>query len=172
MLSSSPPQSDPVVTTLPRTARPAAGVAPVRGPIRLPQGRRTLLYGIAVAAWLSGVLWLVFHHFIRVETEFGQMASPLEAWWLKLHGAAAFAALWVFGLLWGVHVVNGWTARRRRWSGGVLFGAAVALIGSSYLLYYSGHDGLRNLASTVHWVLGQVAPALFVWHRYLARERD
>jgi hypothetical protein len=149
---------------------PRAAAAPVRGPIRIAAPRRRAIYVVMAALWASGALWLVFHYFLQGQGEFGPEPSPLEPWWLKLHGAAAFAALWLFGLLWGVHVVNGWKARRRRWSGGALFGSALALIASGYLLYYAGGETLRAATSITHWALGLAAPALFLIHRYFARE--
>jgi hypothetical protein len=79
--------------------------------------------------------------------------------------------LWVFGLLWGVHMVNAWQARRRRWSGGALFGLGAVLIATGWLLYYAGDDGLRSVASFGHWGLGLAAPALFLFHRFFARDR-
>ena len=181
MLSSSPPPPEadaPPERIVPINARPprpslvaSPARAPVRGPIRLPARRRLGVYAVSVSTWITGSVWLVFHNFVHVRGEFGPTPSPVEPWWLKLHGAAAFATLWIFGLLWGVHVLNGWTARRRRWSGGALFGVAVFLIGSGYLLYYAGDEGLRGLVSAAHWVVGLAAPMAFIWHRYLSRDR-
>ena len=56
-------------------------------------------------------------------------------------------------------------------SGGLFFACVVILIASGYALYYAGSDGFRGLASVVHWGLGLAVPGVFVWHRYLARER-
>lgn len=147
--------------------RPAA----VRGPIRLPKARRLAVYAVAAAAWITGAAWLVFHHFVRQPSPFGPEPSPLEPWWLRLHGAAAMGALWIFGLLWGVHVLNGWNARRRRWSGGVVFAAVLVLIATGWLLYYAGSEGVRSAASLAHWLLGLAAPAAFLWHRFFAERR-
>jgi hypothetical protein len=153
-------------------AAPAAPMrAPARGPIRLTRRRRVSLYAIALTAWASGAGWLVFHYFVRAKGEFGDTNSPLEPWWLKLHGAAAFAALWAFGLLWGVHILNGWKLNRRRWSGGILFAAAAFLVASGYLLYYAGSEDLRGWISLAHWGLGLAAPVAFLWHRFLAKDR-
>jgi len=149
-------------------ARPVR--APVRGPIRLSASRRAAVYVVFAATWLTGGLWLLFHYFLTSQGEFGPEPHPLEPSWLRLHGAAAFAALWTLGLLWGVHIVNAWQARRRRWSGGALFGVGAVLIVTGWLLYYAGDDGLRSVASIAHWGLGLAAPALFLFHRFLARD--
>ena len=86
--------------------------------VRLSVSNRVLLNVIGIGVWTSGVGWLVFHYFMVRKGEFGPEADTLEPWWLKLHGAFAFLALWLCGLLWGLHVVNGWRQNRRRWSGG------------------------------------------------------
>jgi len=160
---------------LPREAVPTAvpnavprRAAAVRGPIRLPASRRFAVYAVAAGVWVTGALWLVFHHFVRQPSPFGPEPSPLEPWWLRLHGAAAMAAVWIFGLLWGVHALNGWNARRRRWSGGVVFGLFLVLIATGWLLYYAGSEDLRSVGSLAHWVLGLAAPVAFLWHRFLA----
>jgi len=82
--------------------------------------RRWALYIIGVGVWLSGGLWLVFHYFLIQQGEFGPSTNPLEPWCLKLHGAFAFAAVWIFGLLWGIHISRLWPHKRKRWSGGIM----------------------------------------------------
>ncbi len=138
-------------------------------PVRL-AGRNKLWVNLTGAGvWTSGVLWLVFHYFMVRQGEFGPERSPLEPWWLKLHGAFAFAALWIGGLLWGLHVVNGWRQNRRRWSGGALFGGFLALILTGYLLYYIGDDQPRAVVSLIHWIIGLAIPVAYAVHRLLSR---
>jgi hypothetical protein len=129
------------------------------------QSRRWALYIISAGVWLSGGLWLLFHYFLVRQGEFGPTANPLEPWWLRLHGAFAFAAIWMFGLLWGVHITKTWPHRRRRWSGGILAGVFVFLIVSGYLLYYLGDDALRPIVSVFHWGIGLACPIFFLFHR-------
>lgn len=170
MLSPSRTQPEPLNPAARSRPQPPTSIGRVRGPIRLPAPRRIGVYVVSAAVWMTGLLWLVFHYFLQRDGEFGREPNPLEPWWLKLHGAAAFGALWIFGLLWGVHVLNGWSAGRRRWSGGALFAAFALLIVSGYLLYYAGDEGLRDVVGVAHWVIGLGAPAAFIWHRYFARE--
>ncbi len=131
--------------------------------------RRRALYVIGIGVWLTGGLWLIFHYFLVRQGEFGPVENPLEPWWLKLHGAFAFAALWIFGLLWGIHITKFWKHQRRRWSGGILAGIFSLLILSGYLLYYVGDDTARPLISVVHWGIGLASPFLLVWHRFKRR---
>lgn len=148
------------------TARSAASCD---RPARLPRLRRRAVHLMGAGLWLSGALWLVFHYFVRATGEFGPSRHPLEPWWLDIHGAFAFASLWLLGLLWGVHMTAGWSAGQRRWSGGLMLGAFATLVISGYLLYYAGDDALRGAASVLHWALGLAAPLAFFAHRGLRR---
>ena len=131
--------------------------------------RRWVLYIVGTGVWLTGGLWLLFHYFLVTQGQFGPTTNPLEPWWLKLHGAFAFAAVWVFGLLWGIHIAKLWPHKRRRSSGGVLTGIFALLILSGYLLYYVGDDIIRPKISALHWVVGLACPVFFVWHRLKRR---
>jgi hypothetical protein len=124
---------------------------------------------VALGIWASGAGWLVAHYFMRVHTDFGFETNPAEPWLLAIHGAFAFASLFALGLLWGVHVVNGWTARRRRMSGGILLGTVAFLAVTGYLLYYAGDDGLRSVTAIAHWAVGLGAIGLFLGHRFRRR---
>jgi hypothetical protein len=136
---------------------------------RLTHRRRHAVHMVGLGVWLSGATWLLFHYFAPSGGEFGATTHPLEPWALKLHGAFAFAALWICGLLWGVHIVNGWSTRLRRGTGGALFGALAWLILSGYLLYYLGDETLRPAVSLLHWTIGLAVPIAFIAHRLAPR---
>ena len=133
--------------------------------VRLGRPTRSALYFVGIGVWLSGGLWLLFHYFLGRQGDFGPVENPLTPWWLRLHGAFAFAAIWIFGLLWGTHVAGAWPRKRRRWSGGVLAGVFLFLIVSGYLLYYLGDDRIRPVVSVLHWGIGLICPAFFFVHR-------
>lgn len=139
-------------------------------PARLKTGRRLWINLIGLVLWGSGVAWLGLHYFGVRQGEFGPEQSPYEPWTLKVHGAVAFMALWLGGILWGVHIVNGWDQNRRRVSGSVLLGAFLLLIVSGYLLYYGG-EASRPLISLSHWILGLGLPALYLAHRLIERRK-
>ncbi len=121
---------------------------------RLVRGYRVAVYVILGSTLVTGILWLVFHYFFRRQGQFGVEPHPLEAWWLTLHGAGAFAALWLCGLLWGIHIRSSWRLPRRRSSGIVVSAFFAVLIASGYLLYYAAGDGVRSVVSVVHWTVG------------------
>ena len=140
---------------------------------RLGRRRRLALYLIGAGVWITGGVWLLFHYFLGKQGEFGPVENPLTPWWLRLHGAFGFAAIWIFGLLWGTHITVTWPRRRRRRSGGVLAGVFIFLIVSGYLLYYVGDDTARPIISVLHWGIGLVCPLFFFLHRLrLSRRRS
>lgn len=121
---------------------------------RLARVYRIAVYLILGSTWSTGILWLVFHYLLQRHGQFGVEPHPLEAWWLTLHGASAFAALWLFGLLWGIHIRSSWRLPRRRPSGIVLIAFFAVLIVSGYLLYYAADDGIRSVVRVAHWAVG------------------
>jgi hypothetical protein len=126
--------------------------------------RRISIYAIGLGVWLSGVLWLVFHYLVSHQGSFSEVVSPFELWSLTLHGLFAFAAIFVYGLLWGAHVPARWLRGKRRVSGGSLAGILGWLVGSGYLLYYAGGEEFRAAVSLAHWVVGLAAPLAFFAH--------
>jgi predicted MFS family arabinose efflux permease len=71
-----------------RRFHPPAHVGAPKG--RLSTRRERLVHAGFAALWATGVGWLVFRYFMRGTSEFGELPHPAEAWWLCLHGAAAF----------------------------------------------------------------------------------
>ena len=126
------------------------------------------LYTICLGVWFSGGLWLLLHYFFLQQGTFGPENSPLEPWCLKIHGALAFLTIWVFGLMWGIHIGRLWPLSNRRWSGGTTAGVFAFLIISGYLLYYVANDSARSIVSVLHWTVGLASPVVFFWHRISA----
>lgn len=141
----------------------------VRTPVPgLPEARRRMLMVVSGGVWLSGLIWLLFHYGLRQKTDFGYTSHPMEHWSLAVHGMFAFAALWMFGLLWGVHIQMGWRRNRRRRSGGTLFGIVLWLAVSGLGLYYLENPDLLTWLAVAHWVVGISAAGAFALH-WLAR---
>ena len=138
--------------------------------LRLPRARRLGLYVVGLGLWLSGASWLFFHYGQSHPGEFGLGAHPMEPWCLRLHGAFAFAAIWIFGLLWGAHIAPGWAGVRHRRSGGWLVGSLIWLTVSGFLLYYLTGDQARSATSLLHWSVGLAVPVLFAAHRWNSRQ--
>lgn len=141
----------------------------IAGPLRPSRRERLLINLVGSGLWLSGGAWLICRYFLRQSGEWGPEPHVLEPWWLRLHGAFAFAALWTIGLLWGVHIARAWRTGDRRRTGLLLLAWLAVQAGTGYLLLYAGDDGVFGLLSPVHWVSGLALPAAYGLHRFLRR---
>ena len=131
--------------------------------------QRLGVYVAGAVLLLTGLAWLALHYLVGTGAD--QLPNPMEAWALRLHGLAAFAGLFLLGVVAGAHIPHGWRLSRRRQrahqrgTGLALcaLGAVVALTG--YLLYYFAPEGVRPILGWVHAATG-VAMALAIWmHR-------
>ncbi len=125
--------------------------------------RRWLAVSFAIL-FMSGLLWLGFHYFIAVKTDFGDGPHPLQQWWLKLHGLAAMATLVIVGSLLPGHVRKAWQHHQNRLSGGVMVVLAGGLTLTGYALYYFGGEESRPIISATHWLIGIAAFPLLIAH--------
>jgi hypothetical protein len=135
-----------------------------RGSLRFARTRRYTIYFVSTGVFITGILWLIYHYFLRTPGPFGFQNNPLEIWWLQLHGGFSFASLWIFGLLWSIHILRGWKMRWRRWSGGSLVAAALLLTITGWGLYYFDSREVREVTSIIHWVIGLISCGLFFLH--------
>ena len=101
---------------------------------------------------------------MQTEGPFGFQNNPLEKLWLELHAAFSVVAIWVFGMLWAIHIVRAWNMNCRRWSGGTMVGVMTVLTASGYALYYVESQDLHDWASILHWSVGLAALAVFLIH--------
>src|SRR6185369_4571387 len=125
--------------------------------------------GTCILLLLSGVLWLLFDRWVLVTGEFGATHHPLQAWWLKLHGAAAMGFLIALGSLLPIHVRSALRLRKNVRSGLLTLAAAGALIVTGYALYYVGGESLRPWLSRIHWIAGLLAVPLLLAHARLGK---
>lgn len=117
-----------------------------------------------LAVMLTGLPWIIVHYgraFMRLDRH---AAGAVEAWAMKLHGAAVMAALVAFGSVLPHHVRLAWRARRHRRSGGGLVVAVLTLVLTGYGLYYLGDEDWRDYASWCHQVLGGLAVGACLVH--------
>ena len=121
------------------------------------------LYVTFAALTLSGLLWLAWHYLWGAGAD--NLPHPLESWWMRLHGAAAFSCLFMAGVLAATHVPQGLRMTRRhprlrqrkagqRRTGIALCALGAAAVLSGYLLYYFVPENLHELMGLTHAVLG------------------
>lgn len=128
-----------------------------------PQHRLWLTISFSLL-FLSGALWLVFHYFFSVKTDFGEGPHPLQQWWLKLHGLTAMAALVIFGSLLLGHIRRAWQHHQNRISGSSMVALMMWLTLTGYALYYFGGEESRPIISAAHCIIGIAALPLLVLH--------
>jgi hypothetical protein len=139
--------------------------------LRLPGWVRWWVYLGGATCALSGSAWLLLHHFVRREGEFGPEPSLLEHPSLVLHGVTGLMLLWVLGLVWLPHVRRGWSKRQHRWVGGTMAALMLWLAASAAGLYYLGDETWRNWVSAGHWMLGLFAALWLPVHIWIGRRR-
>ena len=136
--------------------------------LHLPRWQKRWLTSSALLLLLTGTAWLLWHY-SRTEDA---LPSPVEPWLMRLHGAAAFAAMLGLGAVGGSHVPAGWRLTRRlhrhagqRSTGVLLVSMAALCIVTSYALYYFAPDGVRAPLGWAHAALGLCAGLAWWWHR-------
>lgn len=137
--------------------------------IRLGRWHQAYLYSVGTVLVLSGLLWLWFHYFVRIEGEFGPTLHPLEPWWLRVHGIAGAAFLIGFGSVLPGHVSRAWGSRRNRVTGTIFFAAMLTMTLTGYLLYYVGVEAVRDSMAIIHWGVGLGFPLLTGLHVWRGR---
>jgi hypothetical protein len=144
--------------------------APPRSAVgRLQPWHRRSIHGATLALFATGALWLIFEYFVSSEGEFGAAHHPLQAWWLKLHGAAALIMIYLAGTVLLTHMRRAWRIGSNRVPGAVFSVIFAALTVTGYLLYYAAGENARPLISAAHWILGASMPAFLLLHIRLGR---
>lgn len=133
--------------------------------LRMGRTWRWSLYLTVALLTLSGAAWLMLH-FSHGEQD---LPSPLEPWALRLHGAAAFASLYLAGTLLHGHMLRAWQLRRNRTAGLLAASTFTLLVITGYGLYYFGGAALRHWTDWLHWVAGASLPIAIAWHVHRGR---
>jgi hypothetical protein len=129
----------------------------------LPRGQRIALYASIALLATSGLAQLGLHYTVGAGA--GELPHPLEPWLLRLHGAAAMAALFTFGSLAAHHAPRGWRMGRQRRGGAGLWALLALLAASGWVLYYAANEATRPAIGLLHAGLGLVLTLGVLWHR-------
>ena len=127
---------------------------------------RRWLYLALALAWLTGAMWIVAHYTMSAEFD---ARSPVEAWALRLHGAAAFGFLVALGSMFAQHIPRAWYLKRNIASGLCALAIAAFLVATGYSLYYFALDDAHATVSLLHWSVGLAAIAIVPVHVVLGR---
>ncbi len=134
-----------------------------RNPVA-PWQRRLLDVSLWVLG-LTGGAWLVFHYAFGAGNESVGLPHASEAWWMRVHGLAAFALLIAFGAFLPWHVPRGWRIQTRRGVEIAMLALMSAAIVTAYVLYYFTPEALHAAIGWAHAVLGAGAALGVAWHR-------
>jgi len=138
--------------------------------VKLGAAARGALYVVIAALIASGLWWLGIHYFAAFAPSRNELERiGREALALRVHGAAAMAALLALGSMGAAHARQGWMLKRNRVSGSLMIGAFAFLILTGYALYYLVDDMTRPPVSVVHWLIGLVLAPLLIAHISLGR---
>jgi hypothetical protein len=131
---------------------------------QLERWHRWTIYGVCAALFLTGLLWLLAHYFLRTPGEFGETIHPLEHLSMQMHGAVAMVAWFFIGSLLNNHIRRAHRARRNMLTGWLMITLLAWLTVSGYGLYYLVTDNNQQIWSLSHWISGILWPALLIWH--------
>ena len=135
--------------------------------------QRRLLAASALLLTASGLAWLALHYSLGAGAD--GLPHPAEAGLMKLHGAAAFAALFGGGLVAGHHIPATWRLAQRprhagqRRSGLALCGLFVLASASAYALYYFAPEAVRPALGWAHAGAGLALAGAGAWHGVRSR---
>jgi heme A synthase len=139
--------------------------------VRLSPHHERWTLGLSLALVISGALWLVFHYWVAAAGEYGDRPHPLETWWLRAHGAAAFGFLVLLGTLLPVHMRRAWNRRRNHRSGAFVVTVVIVLVVTGYALYYLSSEELRAWISVTHWLAGLAGLPALALHAWFGQRR-
>ena len=134
-----------------------------RRPTNLPRWQELAVYLSFGLLLVTGIAWLIFDTWVRVQGDFGPEHHPAEHWMLIVHAIGAYGFLVILGAMIPVHIPLGWHQRHNLRSGIGLLTICGVLGLTALGLYYIGDDATRSWASFVHWTVGLLAlPALLI----------
>lgn len=126
--------------------------------------------GVLALLLTTGLLWISCGLLVDV-TDF---TSPVHRWrhrTLIAHGVAAYAFLWLAGLLLAWHQGPGWPNRLRRRTGAPLAALLLALACSGLGLYYPPSEELGDSLSLFHQIVGGAIAPLLLGHLVCRQSR-
>jgi len=124
---------------------------------KMPNWQRWFTVSVLCICSLSGIAFLLGHEFHISRPVLGDRTV------LIMHGVSAAIALIAFGTVLPFHIKAGLKAKKNLISGiSQLILLAILLI-TAMLLYY-GPEELHEGSEMIHWVLGLVFFAIFLFH--------
>lgn len=115
-----------------------------------------VMFGIFSCS-LSGSIYLIGHEFSIERSILGSHKI------LATHGVTAMLAILALGSVLPFHLKAGLKSKRKWLSGIGQLSFLSALVITGALLYY-GPVAIREMVVNIHWVIGLIFFAVFLWH--------
>jgi hypothetical protein len=131
-------------------------------PLRLNPRFRWSLYTVFAFMFVTGVAWLGADQLKGAAGEDFWQATA--AWLLMLHGGAAMVTLLLLGALMPLHANRAWRSKKNRATGAGMVTFNIALIATSFGLYYIAGDSVRPWMSSIHIAAGCGLPVFLLVH--------
>jgi hypothetical protein len=138
----------------------------------MPQRRRSAVYAIVGALWLTGCLWLYLDLFQAKRDQFGATPHPLASPMLMLHGIVAIVSMYLFGWITARHILRWWSGGLRRISGAALTLVLIILVVSGFALFFLVDDQLQHGAALIHEVLGLAVTVFVIQHWFFGKRQQ
>lgn len=136
---------------------------------RLDPWQKWPIYGLTLLLIVSGAAWFLMDQFVMVEGAFGPAKHPFQQTLLVTHGTASFAYMLLLGSLFSRHVSKGWKLRGQRYQASLLLCIQGVLILTVPVMFYAGHEALRELGANLHLIAGLFLGVILPLHVYLCR---
>ncbi len=137
--------------------------------MKLPKRFKWTLYSVLSLAFISGGLWFAFERWVRVAGPLGPDHHPAQEWFLRVHGAVAYATLLSLGYMIRIHVQPGLKGKRARTSGVPMIFYFGALILTALIQLYWTDSPFRDGSAWVHSYMGLALPVFLITHIALGR---
>ncbi len=128
-------------------------------------------YLIFLMLLISGLMYAVPTYADRFFDE-DWSTFPSKSLLMKIHGAASMGILLIVGGILQVHSLGRIGRRKNRVSGIALITLLTTVVVTSYILYYSGSESLREICSDMHTISGLITAIFIAWHAGLIRSRS
>ncbi len=130
-----------------------------------PKSFKPMLYGVSLVTLLTGLLLVPTFLDLRLEWDVPwRLDFAMRLLVVAGHALVAFWLLMLFGATWTVHIRHGWRIRENLVSGFTLVGGMLLLALSGVGIYYFGDEDMSLISSTLHTVIGIIAPLFLLYH--------
>lgn len=119
----------------------------------VPRWQRSFLYLSLSGLAVTGLAWMTLHYasggFAGEDRPYARLHQLMV-----LHGVLGYAMAVAVGAFLGQHVATGWRSGRNLATGLSVATLFAVLMSTALVLYYSGEESVRTMASLIHQMLG------------------